>query len=256
MICKICNQISNYIFTAKILGKYYIKYYYCDNCGFMQTEEPYWLDEAYKEPINITDTGYIQRNIQFSQKLTIILSIFFKKNEKFLDYSGGYGMFTRLMRDIGFDFYWDDKYTKNLFARGFEHKLGTTYEAITSFESFEHYVEPIKELEYLLNLTQNIIFSTELLPYPIPKPEDWWYYGLNHGQHIAFYSKKTLQFLANKYQLNYSHYRDLHIFSLKTITDQNLNILNQSNYQIFEHFRSQLKSKTWDDFLKLMEIYK
>jgi len=253
MFCKICNHLSDYIFTAKILYKYNVHYYYCNNCGFMQTEEPYWLEEAYKEPINITDTGYIQRNIQLSQKLTIILNIFFDKNGKFLDYAGGYGMFTRLMRDIGFDFYWDDKYTKNLFARGFEHTSGITYEAITTFESFEHFVNPIKELENLLNLSNNIIFSTELLPYPIPKPEEWWYYGLNHGQHIAIYSEKTLQFLAKKYKLNYAHHNYLHIYSIKSITNQNLNILNQSNDQIFEQFKKQLKSKTWNDFLKLLE---
>jgi len=162
-------------------------------------------------------------------------------------------MFTRLMRDIGFDFYWDDKYTKNLFARGFEHTSGITYEAITTFESFEHFVNPIKELENLLNLSINIIFSTELLPYPIPKPEEWWYYGLNHGQHIAIYSEKTLQFLAKKYKLNYAHHNYLHIYSIKSITNQNLNILNQSNDQIFEQFKKQLKSKTWNDFLKLLE---
>jgi len=80
MICKVCNLLSNYIFSAKILKKYNVQYYYCDNCGFMQTEEPYWLDEAYTEPINITDTGYIQRNIQLSQKLTLIL-------KKVLEYS-------------------------------------------------------------------------------------------------------------------------------------------------------------------------
>ncbi len=40
--------------------------------------------------------------------------------DPFLDYAGGYGVFTRLMRDIGFDFYWHDPYTQNLFANGFE----------------------------------------------------------------------------------------------------------------------------------------
>jgi hypothetical protein len=116
MTCKICTQQAKQIFTAKILNKYDIKYYHCEHCGFLQTEEPFWLEEAYGESINVSDTGYMQRNLLLSQKLTILLRLFFYKNAKFVDYAGGYGVFVRLMRDIGFDFYWDDKYTTNLFA--------------------------------------------------------------------------------------------------------------------------------------------
>jgi hypothetical protein len=124
MTCKICTQTTKPIFTAKILNKYGIKYYYCEHCGFLQTEESFWLEEAYVESINVSDTGYMQRNLLLSKKLTILLSLFFDKNAKFVDYAGGYGVFVRLMRDIGFDFYWDDKYTTNLFARGFEYQNG------------------------------------------------------------------------------------------------------------------------------------
>jgi len=122
--------------------------------------------------------------------VTILLALFFNKNGKFLDFAGGYGVFVRLMRDIGFDFVLYDKYTQNLFAKGFEYNPSHKIEAITTFESFEHFAKPMDEIESMLKISKNIIFSTELLPDPIPKPEDWWYYGLEHGQHISFYSKK------------------------------------------------------------------
>jgi hypothetical protein len=60
VICKICNKANDSIFTLKILNKYEIKYYHCSCCGFLQTEEPYWLDEAYSESINVS---YMQRNL-------------------------------------------------------------------------------------------------------------------------------------------------------------------------------------------------
>ena len=104
MTCKICTQQTTQIFKAKILNKYEINYFHCEHCGFLQTEEPYWLDEAYSESINISDTGYMQRNLMLSGKLTILLALFFDKNGKFLDYAGGYGVFVRMMRDIGFDY--------------------------------------------------------------------------------------------------------------------------------------------------------
>lgn len=124
MKCKICNSKSINIFNAKILKKYNRKYFHCQNCGFLQTEDPYWLEEAYEESINISDTGIMSRNLSLSQLSTLILFFFFNKNAKFLDFAGGYGIFVRLMRDIGFDFYWYDKFSNNLLARGFEYKNG------------------------------------------------------------------------------------------------------------------------------------
>lgn len=79
MNCKICLKENKEIFKSTILSKYKISYFYCNSCGFLQTEEPYWLSEAYKDPINISDTGYVARNISLSKKLTILLFLFFNK---------------------------------------------------------------------------------------------------------------------------------------------------------------------------------
>ncbi|MBA3025316.1 MAG: class I SAM-dependent methyltransferase [Sulfurimonas sp.] len=253
MACKICTQQTKQIFQTKILNKYDINYFHCEHCGFLQTEEPYWLDEAYSESINVSDTGYMQRNLMLSKKLTILLALFFDKNEKFLDYAGGYGVFVRMMRDIGFDFYWDDKYTTNFFARGFEHQSINKYEAVTTFESFEHFVNPMDEIESLLKISKNIIFSTELLPNPIPKPQDWWYYGLDHGQHISFYSEKTFDFIAKKFNLNYVNLVGLHLLSEKKISNLQLKVLKLSKFGLHKLLQKRLKSKTWDDYLKMSE---
>lgn len=215
MICRICSAESNYIFSAKILNKYKIGYYYCQKCGFLETEEPYWLEEAYKFPINISDTGLIQRNVYLSKKVAVLLYFIFGKNENYLDYAGGYGLFTRLMRDIGFNFYHSDPYTQNLFAKGFEDNNTTNYKALTAFEVFEHFVNPIDEIMKMLKRTNNIIFTTELLPNPIPMPDEWWYYGLEHGQHVAFYSMRTLQMIAQKFALKFYSNGRIHLFTEK-----------------------------------------
>ena len=95
------------------------------------------------------------------------------------------------MRDRGFDFQWYDKYTQNLFARGFEKSRGH-YDVVTAFELFEHYDKPLDEIKKLAELGDEIIFSTLLLPEPAPKPDDWWYYSTSTGQHISFYTKRAL----------------------------------------------------------------
>lgn len=251
MQCKICQKETKKIFKAMILNKYNINYFYCSNCEFLQTEEPFWLDEAYKNPINISDTGYLSRNICLSKKLTILLSLIFNKKAKFLDYAAGYGVLVRLMRDIGFDFYWSDKYTQNLFARGFEGSLNSKYEAVTIFECFEHFLNPLQEMENLLKFSENIIFTTELLPSSVPGPSEWWYYGLDHGQHIAFYSVKTLNYIAAKYNLLYYNLGGLYLFSRKTIPFYTKEALKLTKLGFDSLLKRTLKSKTWDDHLNV-----
>lgn len=251
MICKICNLDNNVIFSSKMLNKYDVKYFHCSHCGFLQTEEPFWLEEAYDETINISDTGYMQRNLFLTKKMTFLLMLFFNKNGQYLDYAGGYGVFVRLMRDIGFDFYWDDKFTKNIFARGFEYEKAKMIEAITTFESFEHFVNPIEELEKMLYISKNIIFSTELLPSNIPKPKEWWYYGLEHGQHISFYSEKTFKYIAHKYNLHYSNLGSIHILTERKIENFKLKILMLTKFGLHKLLEKRMRSKTWDDYLKV-----
>ena len=252
MNCKICGQDNKKIFNAKILNKYDIEYFHCDNCGFLQTEEPYWLVEAYSESINNSDTGYIIRNIYLSKIITVLISMLFDKKEKFLDYAGGYGVFVRIMRDIGFDFYWDDKYTTNLFAKGFEFNEIDEIEAITTFESFEHFVQPIDEIENLLKISKNIIFSTELLPRKIPKLKDWWYYGLDHGQHISFYSTSTLEYISKKHALYYYSIGNIHIFLEKKISKVKLMFIKLLKVRLYRLFKMQLKSKTMQDYKQIV----
>ncbi|MFT3794532.1 hypothetical protein [Flavobacterium sp.] len=133
MECKICGSETTKIFNTQVLYKYAVDYYQCPNCDFGQTEKPYWLDEAYVSSMNLSDTGVMLRCERMSKITTSLICLFFNSKGKFLDYAGGYGVFTRTMRDIGFDFYWDDPYTKNVIARGFDGKLDERYEMVTTF---------------------------------------------------------------------------------------------------------------------------
>lgn len=252
--CKICGATATFLGKSVIMKKHDISFFSCGNCGFVQTEEPYWLDEAYKNPVNISDTGYMQRNIQFSKILTALLSIYFNPRGKFLDYGGGYGVFVRLMRDIGFDFYWYDKYAPNLFSSGFEWNGTDKIEAVTAFEVLEHLVNPLVEIEKMFSISRNVIFSTILLPDSVPKPDKWWYYGLDHGQHISFYKKTTLHFLATKFNLNYVKHGILHIMTPEKISTTGLKLLLKINkIGLYNYLVYKMQSKTWEDHLQLTE---
>lgn len=253
MKCKICQHNSTQLFTAKMLRKYVVKYFFCENCGFLQTEHPYWLKEAYSQPINSSDTGYMKRNIFLSKQVTILLSLFFNsQNGNFVDYAGGYGVFVRLMRDIGFNYYWQDKYTENLFAKGFEWD-GKETDALTVFECFEHFENPLNDLEEMLSISRNIIFTTVLLPDLIPKPTEWWYYGLDHGQHISFYKKKTFVYISEKLGLNYIDLGHIQMLTEKSIPQSALVLLKLHLIGFHKLIGMKLNSKTWSDYLERSE---
>ena len=249
MKCRVCNSESNEVFSAKVLNKYNVKYYHCPNCNFLQTEEPYWLTEAYKSAIGIADTGIQKRNQLFANRSSAIISSFFDKNKKFLDYAGGYGIFVRMMRDKGFDFYWDDLYADNLFAKGFEHNEKNSYELVTAFECFEHFTNPLEQIEKILKFSDNIIFSTRTFRGDPPKPDKWWYYSQDSGQHISFYSSSTLKYLAEKFKLHLNtDNKAFHMLSKKKINNLWFNfVIKLSDTGLSKIFSLKLKSKSETD---------
>lgn len=220
MECKICSSKTSFFASGTVL-KHRIQYFQCDRCGSIRTEDPYWLDEAYTEAITKSDVGLVSRNIAFSHISTALLHVFFNREAKFLDYGGGCGLFVRLMRDAGFEFYWHDKFCANRFAAGLEanslHK--DQYKLITAFEVFEHLVSPMEEISEMFRISKNILFSTQILPPGPPQPGEWWYYGPEHGQHISFYTRNSLSLIAERFGANlYTDGEFLHLFTEKKIS--------------------------------------
>lgn len=198
--CPICHsQTTEERFRATVLKKHIASYHFCTHCEFLFVPQPTWLEEAYAQAINTTDTGILQRNLELSQATAILLYCCFPHDGRYLDFAGGYGLLTRLMRDIGFDFYWHDRYCENLFAQGFVGDLeNARYDLATCFEVLEHLEEPIRELQTMLTVTDSVFFRTTQLPDPIPAPGIWHYYAPEHGQHIAFYRWRTFEVMAEK----------------------------------------------------------
>ena len=125
------------------------------------------------------------------------------------------------MRDSGYDFYRFDKYCPNLFAKGFDVEVETKnhYELLTAFELFEHLPNPLEDIQEMLSYSDSILFSTELVPTDTPGPGEWWYYALESGQHISFYTEKSLSVIARKFDRKcYSNGKSLHMITNKKIS--------------------------------------
>jgi len=141
------------------------------------------------------------------------------------------------------------KYRENLLSKGFESKQSINYNLVTSFESFEHFVDPLYEIEKILKYSDNILFSTLLLPKETPAPREWWYYAFEGGQHVSFYTKKSLEVIAKYFKMNfYTNNRNIHMISKKNINNSFFSFLINISYIIPSSFiKLGLKTKINSD---------
>lgn len=212
-------------FTAEVLHKHLARYEVCDGCGFLRAHEPHWLGEAYSSAIAAADTGLVERNFSLAAKLAGALywSMGERGTGRYLDAAGGYGMLTRLMRDMGFNFYWSDKYCENLLALRFEYKpeIGAC-RAVTAIEVLEHVTDPVTFIEETMVSAgaDTLLFTTELYEGAPPDPSTWWYYSFATGQHISFFQRRTLAAIGYRLGLQLTSANGIHVLSKHLINER------------------------------------
>lgn len=249
-VCRCCSAHARLIFNGLLLENN-INYFECSICGYVQTEFPYWLEKAYSSAINNCDTGIMVRNQANVGSVLATLTALRQINGRVVDCAGGYGILVRLLRDRGVDALWSDPYCKNLLAVGFER---TTEQAdlVTAFEAFEHFVDPLLECEKLFSIAPNLLISTTLVATPPPKPTDWWYYGLDHGQHIGFFRLQTLQFIAEKFGKHFiTDGADCHLFTDKPLSSMQWNLSLRIARRLPSLYSCKIESKVRKDFEKM-----
>lgn len=254
--CRVCGaELAAPIFRARFRDVP-LDYYECDHCAYVQTQAPSWLHEAYAAAINSSDTGILTRN-QANLRLTLAtLALLGCRRGRVVDCAGGYGLLVRLLRDAGVNAFWQDPYAENLVSRGFEYQPGGgAADLVTAFEAFEHFVEPAQELGRLLAVAPNLLLTTTLIPRPTPAPQHWWYYGLEHGQHIGFFRLQTLRHLARMHGLHLASDGDsIHLLSRRPVQAWRWHLLRQLARRSLWPLRVGLRSRTWDDHLALAAV--
>jgi hypothetical protein len=273
MKCNICGCEAIVLFKSMILNKYECTYYHCTNCSCLFTQEPYWIEEAYGKAIAITDTGIIARNIAFCEGLLGILHLRYLSAPRILDYGAGYGIMVRMLRDNGVNAFWYDKYCDNLFAQGFEYRAETKPDIVIAFEVAEHLTDPKKFFCEVLSIADTVVITTELLPptLTMKSTNDWWYFAPETGQHIFFYSSRTLKKIAEYNKCRHYSYNNFQILTRdvqlqKLIDEQNksphrkIHIINKVANLLNRYYDNSEEDKydslTWSDHIAMIEKLK
>jgi hypothetical protein len=249
--CRVCEHECEQIFASTVLNRQ-VFYEECANCGYVQTEYPHWLEEAYTDVINVSDTGIMARNLSNANVVVTTALLLGIVDKRVVDAAGGMGLLVRLLRDYGVDALWHDPFCDNAVARGFEYNREPA-QLVTAGEALEHFVHPADELEKLLEIAPNVLLSTVLIPSPTPPHSSWWYYGEEHGQHVGFFREQTLQYLATQ-QKKYlvTDGASYHLFSDKPINKIVWLRMLRLKRIVAKFCRLKMHSKTWPDHLAMI----
>lgn len=194
--CRLCNGKLLSLFNLKVLGKYHVHYYKCIDCLSMQTEQPYWLEEAYSDSnLSNTDTGAVQRTLSNLAACYSLMRLF--KFQNAIDVGGSDGLLCRMLRDYGINCYVKDKYATPTYAQGFVKEDFKNPDLVTSFEVLEHFSNPHEDLDILFSYNPKVLLlSTAIYT---DEREDWGYLSPESGQHVFFYSQPALEMISKKY---------------------------------------------------------
>jgi hypothetical protein len=195
-VCRLCAGPTQQAFEGEILGTHHIGYFLCSQCGSLQTEAPYWLEQAYDPRNERFDTGQVFRslgNAAFLLALHEMLGV----SGRLIDYGCGAGLAVRLLRDVGVDAWGHDRYCLPRFALGYQTDALSGAGIVNLCEVAEHFDQPGESFAAIFAADPPaVVLQTAIFERPDPR---WPYLAPEHGQHVFFYSLGGLDQLARRH---------------------------------------------------------
>jgi len=199
-ICPICHSESKHFTTLTIRDGIPGEYYSCNSCKFIHAENASWLEGSFTDALNSLDIGSVDRCNIVADFVEVLANSLKVDNPRVLDWGGGYGLLTRILRDRGVRCAHYDPYTEPLFAKNIDLQSDARFDLIVLSEVMLHMTDPVSTLTELLKLSDNIIFTAVIAP-PDVTP-DWWYFMPDTGQHVAIFSRQTIPELGVALKVN------------------------------------------------------
>ncbi|MGC8642806.1 MAG: class I SAM-dependent methyltransferase [Isosphaeraceae bacterium] len=187
-----------------------IYYHRCVHCQFIfstafdefTTED--FLRDVYNDAYSVVDPDH--HDVRPRKNAETVSRLFpGTRPGRLLDYGGGNGLLTSLLRQAGFP----QVETYDPFVPEFSMRPEGQFDCIVSFEVLEHATNPAHLIADWSGLLQDpglIIFSTLLQPFDIDyQGLNWWYAGPRNG-HVSLYSRPSLETLLHRWGLNFGSF--------------------------------------------------
>ena len=220
--CRVCLGDTR-LFDVSTILKFEARYVICNQCESVQVEGPHWLADAHSNAISGLDVGLVSRTTVASRLIISFFRLQKIRQVNGIDWGGGTGLLTRMLRDSGLDVYSYDKYANQELANVFvveETSLKSKMTFVSAIECFEHLTNPIFDLRDASNEKDFLILTTETLPDPAPLPslKSWWYFMPETGQHVTFASSEGIKRFGSNLGFEfYLRVGDMHFFARKKI---------------------------------------
>ena len=106
----------------------------------------------------------------------------------------------------------------------------------------------------MLNLADNVLVTTEIVPEPAPVPPNWWYYAEKGGQHISFYSAESLRKIASHFDMHLLSRGSYHLFTRRPQNSLLFRIATGGRSGPVVNWLGRRKSLTEADFMRLRSV--
>jgi len=198
-----------------------VAYRKCERCAFIFTSfadrftGEQWKRFIYNEDYIHADPEYLEVRPRHNARELAAFLAGKKKSTLALDYGGGNGLTSRLMRQRGWAY---DSYDPFGQVEMEADRKGR-YNVCSALEVFEHTPDPVASLQELLDLCSSdrliVFIGTSVHDGMVSNANrlSWWYAAPRNG-HISLFSRESLRVLAARYGLAYASFsRGTHVFT-------------------------------------------
>ncbi|KAA0221223.1 class I SAM-dependent methyltransferase [candidate division KSB1 bacterium] len=191
MNCRLCAAPK----TEKVRGADERVYYLCPSCRLIGVAPQHFLSAHEEKARYLTHNNGIahQGYVDFLRRAVIPALPFLKENMLGLDYGCGYAPTLSIL--LAREGYRCDNYDPYFVSND----LNATYDFIFSTEVFEHFRQPRRDIEKIVNLLrpEGILVVMTARWADLASFRNWYY--TRDASHVAFYHDKTFTYLCDEF---------------------------------------------------------